>query len=157
MCVCVCMFTACIWLESKPHRQVHHPHTHTMFLNKVARLSTTTVRSISIARSIPKPTNKVPDVETFLKVIGRDCVEFKDTYENKWDNLFSWDGPVLKEKGVPIQQRKYILSQVENFRVSGDQAIKEIKRGKKSFFGGERKRKAFKAKWIAIARSERKE
>lgn len=128
-----------------------------MFLNKVARLSTTTVRSISIARSVPKPTNKVPDVETFLKVIGRDCVEFKDTYENKWDNLFSWDGPVLKEKGVPIQQRKYILSQVENFRVSGDQAIKEIKRGKKSFFGGERKRKAFKAKWIAIARSERKE
>ncbi|KAK5781655.1 mitochondrial 37S ribosomal protein mS41 FYV4 PWA37_004551 [Arxiozyma heterogenica] len=129
-----------------------------MFLNRIYRLSSTTItRSISIARPIPKPTNNVPDVETFLKLIGRNCVEFKDTYENKWDNLFLWDGPVLKEKGVPIQQRKYILSQVQNFRISGDQSIKEVKKGKKSFFGGERKRKAFKARWIAIARSERKE
>lgn len=127
-----------------------------MLLNRLVSLSTITVRSISVVRSIPKPTSKIPDVETFLKVIGRDCIEFKDTYENKWDNLFQWDGPILKEKGVPIQQRRYILSQVENFRVSGDQSIKEIKKGKKSFFGGERKRKAFKAKWIAMARAERK-
>ena len=127
-----------------------------MLLNRLVTLSTITVRSISVVRSIPKPTSKIPDVETFLKVIGRDCIEFKDTYENKWDNLFQWDGPILKEKGVPIQQRRYILSQVENFRVSGDQSIKEIKKGKKSFFGGERKRKAFKAKWIAMARAERK-
>lgn len=127
-----------------------------MLLNRLVTLSTITVRFISVVRSIPKPTSKIPDVETFLKVIGRDCIEFKDTYENKWDNLFQWDGPILKEKGVPIQQRRYILSQVENFRVSGDQSIKEIKKGKKSFFGGERKRKAFKAKWIAMARAERK-
>ena len=127
-----------------------------MLLNRLVSLLTITVRSISVVRSIPKPTSKIPDVETFLKVIGRDCIEFKDTYENKWDNLFQWDGPILKEKGVPIQQRRYILSQVENFRVSGDQSIKEIKKGKKSFFGGERKRKAFKAKWIAMARAERK-
>lgn len=116
----------------------------------------TTLRFLSTTRSVPKPTPKIPDVETFLKKVGRDCIEFKDTYENKWDNLFQWDGPILKEKGVPVPQRKYILSQVEKYRTNGDESVKEIKKGKKSFFGGERKRKEFKARWVAMARAERK-
>ena len=71
----------------------------------------------------------------------------KDTFENNWNNLFQWDSKILKEKGVNIQQRKYILKQVHNYR--NNRPIHEIKLGKKSFFGGERKRKAFTAKWKA--------
>lgn len=97
--------------------------------------------------TIPKPSDQVPDVDAFLNKIGRDCNELKDTFENNWNNLFQWDSKILKEKGVNIQQRKYILKQVHNYR--NNRPIHEIKLGKKSFFGGERKRKAFTAKWKA--------
>lgn len=97
--------------------------------------------------TIPKPSDQIPDVDAFLTKIGRNCNELKDTFENNWDNLFKWDSKTLKEKGVNIQQRKYILNQVQNYR--NNKPIDEIKLGKKSFFGGERKRKAFTAKWKA--------
>ncbi|CAH01503.1 mitochondrial 37S ribosomal protein mS41 [Kluyveromyces lactis] len=102
-------------------------------------------------RKTVKPSEEIPDVNAFLGRIGRKCDEFTDTYENKWDNLFTWGGPVLKEKGIPIQQRRYILNQVEKLR-KGEE-IKEIKKGKKSFFGGERKRKETIAKWRAEQRN----
>lgn len=63
-----------------------------------------------------------------------------------------WDSKVLKEKGVSVQQRRYILHQVEKLRKN--EPIKEIKKGKKSFFGGERKRKENIAKWRAEQRSK---
>ncbi|EJS43427.1 fyv4p [Saccharomyces arboricola H-6] len=97
--------------------------------------------------TIPKPNEQIPDVDTFLIKIGRNCSELKDTFENNWNNLFQWDSKTLKEKGVNIQQRKYILSQVHKYR--NNEPVHEIKLGKKSFFGGERKRKAFTAKWKA--------
>lgn len=99
---------------------------------------------------MPKPTSEIPDVSTFLAKIGRQCSEHAELYENKWENLFMWDGPKLKEKGVPVQQRRYILQQVERLRQGGP--VREIREGKKSFFGGERKRKEKVAKWRAEQR-----
>ncbi|CAI4053112.1 hypothetical protein SUVZ_15G2110 [Saccharomyces uvarum] len=97
--------------------------------------------------TIPKPNEQIPDVDTFLTKIGRNCNELKDTFENTWNNLFLWDSKALKEKGVNIQQRRYILNQTQKYR--NNEPIREIKLGKKSFFGGERKRRAFTAKWKA--------
>lgn len=115
--------------------------------------TTTTVlaKSKTSLRKTVSPSDKIPDVSAFLTRIGRKCEEFTETYENKWDNLFAWDGKVLKEKGIPIQQRKYILSQVEKLR-KGEE-IKAISVGKKSFFGGERKRKETISKWRAEQRN----
>lgn len=112
------------------------------------------IRTPTISASIPTATDKVPDVNTFLNTIGRKCNEFADTYENKWDNLFKWNSRDMKEKGIPIQQRKYILFQVEKFR--NGNTIKEVAKGKKSFFGGERSRKEKKAKWLAEQRQKDK-
>lgn len=117
--------------------------------------TTTPRRLLSTVKTIPKPTDRIPDVNRFLTIIGRNCNELADTYENNWSNLFTWDSRVLKEKGVPVQQRRYILLQVEKFRQEGD--VVEYKKGKKSFFGGERKRKERRAKWEAEQRQLRKE
>ncbi|SCV02482.1 LAME_0H01530g1_1 [Lachancea meyersii CBS 8951] len=105
-------------------------------------------------RKIPGPTEKIPSVEAFLATIGRKCDEHVEVYENKWENLFSWDSAILKEKGIPAQQRKYILSQVERLRK--DETVAEIKVGKKSFLGGERKRKETVAKMRAEQRAEQR-
>ncbi|SMN18449.1 similar to Saccharomyces cerevisiae YHR059W FYV4 Protein of unknown function, required for survival upon exposure to K1 killer toxin [Maudiozyma saulgeensis] len=112
------------------------------------------LRTQTIPHSIPKPTEQIPDASTFLNVIGRNCSEFADAYENQWDNLFKWDSRVMKEKGIPTQQRKYILFQLEKFR--DKQEIVAIDKGKKSFFGGERTRKEKKAKWLAEQRQNEK-
>lgn len=105
-------------------------------------------------RIIPQPSEQVPDVTTFLSKIGRKCDEVAEVYENNWNNLFLWDSKVLKEKAVSIQQRRYILHQVEKLRKN--EPIVEIKKGKKSFFGGERNRKENVAKWRAEQNSKNK-
>ncbi|SCU98182.1 LADA_0H11144g1_1 [Lachancea dasiensis] len=105
----------------------------------------------ALLRKVPKTSGQIPTVEAFLTRIGRKCEEHVELYENKWDNLFSWDSRTLKEKGMGPQQRKYILSQVERLRKS--QPIQEIKEGKKSFLGGERKRKETVAKMRAEQRN----
>lgn len=108
--------------------------------------------SATAHRVIPSPTSQIPDVTSFLTRIGRKCDEVAELYENNWDNLFLWDSRVLKEKGVSVQQRRYILHQVEKFRKN--EPVVEIKKGKKSFFGGERNRKENIAKWRAEERSK---
>ena len=122
-----------------------------MFSRRLLSTSVFLQASKTTLRKTVKPTEDIPDVSAFLNKIGRKCDEFAETYENKWENLFAWDGKVLKEKGIPVQQRRYILSQVEKLRKGED--IKEIKKGKKSFFGGERKRKETIAKWRAEQRN----
>lgn len=101
---------------------------------------------------VPAPSQSIPDVEAFLKTIGRDCSELTETFENKWENLFEWDSKILKSKGVSVQQRRYILHQAQKFR--NGEPVKEMKKGKKSFFGGERNRKATVAKWRAEQRNK---
>lgn len=102
-------------------------------------------------RTVPAPTTEIPSVEAFLNRIGRKCGELNETFESKWENLFEWDSKIMKEKGIPIQQRKYILRQVERLRKGED--VREIPEGKKSYFGGERKRKENTAKLRAEARN----
>lgn len=103
-------------------------------------------------RVIPSPTSEIPDVTSFLTRIGRKCEEVAESFENNWDHLFTWDSRALKEKGISVQHRRYILHQVEKMRKG--EPILEIKEGKKSFFGGERKRKENVAKWRAEQRSK---
>lgn len=98
----------------------------------------------TVLRNVPKPTRAIPDVNTFLKVIGRNCSEYEPIFDNNWDNLFNWKSTTLKEKGLPIQQRKYILLQVDHFK--NGLPMREFKKGKKSFFGGERHQKENRAK-----------
>lgn len=106
----------------------------------------------STMRMVPAPSKEIPDADTFLKTIGRECGELGETFENKWENLFTWDSRTMKEKGVGVQQRRYILHQVHRFR-NGEE-IREVKKGKKSFFGGERNRKANIAKWRAEQKNQ---
>lgn len=122
-----------------------------MFSRRLFTTSSLLLRS-QPSKRIPSPTQDIPDVQTFLNRIGRKCDELTDTFENKWENLFTWEGSTLKDKGVSVQQRKYILHQVERMRQS--QPVVELKQGKKSFFGGERKRRENVAKWRAQQRIE---
>lgn len=116
------------------------------------RLLVTSRRFSTVAVKVPKPTEKIPDVNKFLTTIGRNCSEVTEIYENNWENLFTWDTKTLKDKGVTVQQRKYILMQVNKFRNGED--IQELRLGKKSFFGGERKRATVKAKLEAEQRNK---
>lgn len=54
-------------------------------------------------------------VESFLSKIGRDCFKFKEKFAS-WEELFTATSSVMKEKGVAIQQRRYILSWTEKYR-----------------------------------------
>ncbi|SCV02847.1 LAMI_0H03466g1_1 [Lachancea mirantina] len=105
----------------------------------------------SFVNRVPPVSSAIPDVNTFLKTIGRKCDEFSELYENQWESLFKWDSATLKRKGIPTQQRKYILSQVEKFRKQ--EPIKETKIGKKSYWGGERKRNEVTARLKAQERN----
>lgn len=96
-------------------------------------------------RVIPKPSKVIPDVNTFLQKIGRSANELAPVYENNWKKLFTLKRDELKEKGVTPQNRKYVLQQVEKYRNEG--TVMEIKKSKKSFFGGERHRRENIAKW----------
>ncbi|AQZ16501.1 FYV4 (YHR059W) [Zygosaccharomyces parabailii] len=116
-----------------------------MFSRRLVSTTTALLRSHSAAKKIPSPTLDIPDVKTFLTRIGRKCEELTDVYENNWENLFTWDGKSLKDKGVSVQQRRYILHQVEMMRQH--KPVEEIKLGKKSFFGGERSQRENIAKW----------
>lgn len=88
---------------------------------------------------VPKPSEKIPDVATFLKTIGRNTEEYAETvYENKWENLFLYKLKELKSKNMPIDTRRYIMSQVEKFRQGEFELLTEIKNGVKKN-GGERK------------------
>ncbi|EDO18868.1 hypothetical protein Kpol_1023p37 [Vanderwaltozyma polyspora DSM 70294] len=100
--------------------------------------------------SIPKTNESIPDVDTFLKKIGRSCHEASETYGNNWSNLFTWKSRALKRRGITAQQRKYILEQVERYKRNKE--IVQVDKGKKSFFGGERHRKENHAKWEAEQR-----
>ncbi|KAH3899204.1 related to Protein FYV4, mitochondrial [Saccharomycodes ludwigii] len=125
-------------------------HTSPIFNKTFSSVST----KLASYKPIPKPTKEIADIPTFLKKIGRGCQEFEPIYENKWENLFTFNTKVLKEKGVSIQQRKYIASQLERFRKS--HTVNEIKLGKKSFFGSERHRAENIAKWRIEQRNKNK-
>ncbi|KAF2764804.1 hypothetical protein EJ03DRAFT_346040 [Teratosphaeria nubilosa] len=89
------------------------------------RLNTPTLR-------IPRPTPFVPDVPTFLTLIGRG-LSAQAAKIPSWDALFSLTSDQLKDAGVePARARRYLLWWRERFRngihgIGGD--MKEVKDG----------------------------
>ncbi|KAF2433318.1 hypothetical protein EJ08DRAFT_74790 [Tothia fuscella] len=67
-------------------------------------------------RPIPPPTPFVPDVETFLKLIGRQLSSHKAKIPS-WSALFTLSSVELRNLGIePARSRKYLLRWRERFR-----------------------------------------
>lgn len=81
---------------------------------------------------IPRPTPFVPDVPTFLTLIGRGLSQHAAKIPS-WEALFSLSSEQLKESGVePARARRYLLWWRDRFRngimeIGGD--LKEVKDG----------------------------
>ncbi|KAK3644119.1 telomere length regulation protein [Elasticomyces elasticus] len=101
--------TRCLFTQTRPLHRLHAPHLR-----------------------IPRPTPFVPDVPTFLTLIGRNLAQHA-TKIPSWDALFALSGSELREKGVePARARRYLLWWRERFRngimgIGGD--LKEVKDG----------------------------
>ena len=69
--------------------------------------------------SIPKPTPFVPDVATFLTLIGRNLSAQASKFPT-WESLFTQTSEQLREAGLePARSRRYLLRWREKFR-NGD-------------------------------------
>ncbi|EKG14658.1 hypothetical protein MPH_08131 [Macrophomina phaseolina MS6] len=67
-------------------------------------------------RPVPQPTPFVPDVNTFLTVIGRKLSQHAAKIPS-WEALFSLTSDQLRELGVePARSRRYLLHWREKFR-----------------------------------------
>ncbi|TKA27823.1 hypothetical protein B0A50_04924 [Salinomyces thailandicus] len=81
---------------------------------------------------IPKPTPFVPDVPTFLTLIGHNLSSHAAKIPT-WEALFTLSGAQLRESGIePARARRYLLWWRERFRngitgIGGD--LKEVKDG----------------------------
>ncbi|KOS17707.1 Protein FYV4 [Escovopsis weberi] len=66
--------------------------------------------------TIPKPRPFVPDVETFLTLIGRGLNKHASKFPS-WESLFSLTSPGLKELGIePPRNRRYLLQWMRKYR-----------------------------------------
>lgn len=90
-------------------------------------------RQTDKAPVIPSPIPFVPDVKTFLTVIGRGLSQHTAKFPT-WEALFSLTSPQLKELGIePPRTRKYLIHWREKYRLGqfgpgGD--IKHVQDGK---------------------------
>ncbi|KAK3398950.1 IGR protein motif-domain-containing protein [Sordaria brevicollis] len=81
---------------------------------------------------IPKPTPFVPDVNTFLTLIGRDLKQYADKFPT-WEALFTLTTDQLRELGLePPRTRRYLLQWRQKFRdgkygIGGD--LKHVENG----------------------------
>lgn len=67
-------------------------------------------------RPAPKPTPFVPDVSTFLTLIGRKVSQHADKIPS-WKDLFTMTSKQMREAGIePARSRRYILNWREKFR-----------------------------------------
>lgn len=65
---------------------------------------------------IPNPTPFVPDVPTFLKLIGRGASQYADKFPT-WESFFSLNTDHLRKLGVePPRMRRYLLRWKDKFR-----------------------------------------
>ena len=65
---------------------------------------------------IPPQTPFVPDLQTFLTLIGRNLSQYSSKIPT-WEALFSLTSPQLKELGIePPRSRRYLLRWREKFR-----------------------------------------
>ncbi|GLI80484.1 telomere length regulation protein [Penicillium ochrochloron] len=68
------------------------------------------------APSVPAPTPFVPDVQTFLTLIGREMSKHASKISS-WDQLFASNSDQLRELGIePARQRRYLMRKREKFR-----------------------------------------
>eukprot|EP01027_Heterolobosea_sp_BB2_P001150 GEZU01001743.1.p1 GENE.GEZU01001743.1~~GEZU01001743.1.p1 ORF type:complete len:156 (-),score=39.23 GEZU01001743.1:399-845(-) len=58
------------------------------------------------------------DVKSFLEKIGKGCGEYADKFES-WEDLFTARGVLMKERGIPVAQRKWIMHWCQKYR-NGD-------------------------------------
>ncbi|EFY85502.1 telomere length regulation protein [Metarhizium acridum] len=66
--------------------------------------------------TIPQPRPFVPDVPTFLTLIGRGLNKHASKFPS-WDSLFSLTSPELKELGIePPRNRRYLLQWMQRYR-----------------------------------------
>ncbi|KAE8160596.1 IGR protein motif-domain-containing protein [Aspergillus tamarii] len=66
--------------------------------------------------SVPSPTPFVPDVETFLTLIGRGMTKHASKLPS-WEKLFTLSSAELRDIGIePTRQRRYLLRKREKFR-----------------------------------------
>ncbi|KAG6289024.1 hypothetical protein E4U09_005230 [Claviceps aff. purpurea] len=66
---------------------------------------------------IPKPCPFVPDVPTFLTLIGRGLSKHASKFSS-WENLFSATSSELKEMGIePPRARRYLLQWMNKYRI----------------------------------------
>lgn len=68
------------------------------------------------APPIPQPRPFVPDVPTFLTLIGRGLNKYANKFPS-WEALFSLTSPQLKELGIePPRNRRYLLHWMHRYR-----------------------------------------
>ncbi|EEH47918.1 uncharacterized protein PADG_04002 [Paracoccidioides brasiliensis Pb18] len=65
---------------------------------------------------VPPPTPFVPDLTTFLSLIGRNMVRFAPKFAS-WDELFTLSSAQMKDRGIePPRSRRYLLRWRQKFR-----------------------------------------
>jgi len=102
---------------------------------------------------IPSPTPFVPDVETFLTLIGRGLRQHAAKFPT-WDALFTLSSDQLRELGLePPRTRRYLLRWRQRFRegkfgVGGD--LKYVENGVAHLAIKETGRNAFRVKRIPV-------
>ncbi|CEJ57542.1 hypothetical protein PMG11_06232 [Penicillium brasilianum] len=68
------------------------------------------------APSVPTPTPFVPDVQTFLTLIGREMSKHASKISS-WEQLFSSNSDQLRQLGIEnARQRRYLMRKREKFR-----------------------------------------
>lgn len=69
-----------------------------------------------VARKVPPPTPFVPDVQTFLTLIGRGLSKHASKIPS-WDQLFTLSSDQLRKLGIEeARQRRYLIQKREKFR-----------------------------------------
>lgn len=124
-------------------------------------INITPIRPIS-ASAISFKTNtststkeNVHDLETFFKLIGRDCIEHLDAFESDLLKFLNTSSKEMKNMGIDVSTRRYMLRWIHKFQ-NDLEPLREHKRGKKKN-GGERNAKTVLAKRSALKRLEEKE
>lgn len=70
----------------------------------------------SVTPSVPSPTPFVPDVQTFLTLIGREMSKHASKIPS-WEQLFTLNSNQLREAGIEnTRQRRYLIRKREKFR-----------------------------------------
>lgn len=97
----------------------------------------------------------VHDLETFLKLIGRNCSEHLNTFEGDLNKFLNTTSKQMKDSGIDVSTRRYMLRWIHKFQ-NDLEPLREHKKGKKKN-GGERNATTVLAKKKALQKLEEKE